>query len=151
MPFFGLDVSYVSKINEGYKVCFCRKFCVNSIKKQKEGFSLPFSIYGEKKYKNIFVFEKELYLKILNSIDNNIIVDKECDVEFSIVEVLRLKSKKRIANVVVNFNGLNIIFGVIKKKENFFIFPPKEFEFIDKSYGNAFFRYIIDLCKEEKL
>ncbi|MCX7905139.1 MAG: hypothetical protein N2446_00370 [Elusimicrobiales bacterium] len=63
---------------------------------------------------------------------------------------MKLNSEKRLANVVVDFEGIKVIFGILKSNGGFFVLSPKEFFFIDKHYKESVFRYIIDLWKGKK-
>lgn len=136
---------------DGYVVCFCNKFCIKGIESQKKVFSLPFSKYNDKKYKNIFIEKKDVYLEILDCVNGKKIFQSSvCEVKPSLVDFIILKSTARVANAVVNFDGINVVFGIVKKNNYFLVFPPHEFIFIDDDYKKSVFKYIIDLWKEKR-
>ena len=130
-------------------VCFCQKFCIAGIKRERGSFSLPFSEYKNRKYKNIFVDKKDVYIKILDCLNwNKTSQSLGCDVKPRLIEFVDLKSSSRVANAFVGFDGINVVFGIIKKNDHFFALPPKEFIFIDDEYKKDVLKYIIDLWRK---
>ncbi|MCX7641937.1 MAG: hypothetical protein N2Z20_04815 [Elusimicrobiales bacterium] len=148
---YSKDISHCLKKEGTITICFCDKFCIDSIEANKDTFNLPYSVYKLKKYKNVFINDKELYNKIMNCVYKNFssYLDK-CNIGYKLIEFIPLKSEKRIANAIVNFDGINVVFGIIKKNDYFLILPPKEFFFIDEEYKKSVFKYIIDLWKVKK-
>ncbi|MGC9070716.1 MAG: hypothetical protein ACP5IO_05345 [Elusimicrobiales bacterium] len=134
-----------------YNISFCGRFEVGSIKKHKQAFSFPYDTWRDKKYRSIFAGTREVYDKILNAIDScNLVKYTSCYPSFKLIEFVHLKSKSRVANAAVSFEGLNVVFGVVKKNNFYLVFPPSNFVFLDDDYKKSVFRYIIDLWKKEK-
>ncbi len=134
-----------------YTISFCEKFQIRSIKKQKQSFSFQSDVWKGKRYHNLFVDRLDVYNKILKAIDLcNLISSVRCYPNFKLIEFNKLNSEKRVANAVVNFDGLNVVFGVVKKNNYYLVFPPSNFVFLDSNYEKTVFKYIIDLWKKEK-
>lgn len=137
--------------NNSYTVSFCNKFEVSKITKNNKTFSMPYTQYLNKRYKNIFVYEKSVYEDILKNLYENCNTKRNtsCSSKYEIIKFEKLNSEKRIANVYVRIGGLNVIFGIVKTKNNsYLVYPPSEFRFKDKNYAKEFFQYIINKWKE---
>lgn len=66
------------------------------------------------------------------------------------IEFVKLSSSSRVANAVVSFEGINVIFGIVRKGGYLLVFPPPNFIFLDEEYKRKVFGYIIDLWREKE-
>lgn len=149
---WGIEVSGCVNRSDGrYDVEFNSLFKIKDIG-YKKSIDLPYELYEEKRYKNVFIYSKKAYLDIEKAIrDCNFIKNSQRKIpEFRIFDIKRTKKGLRVANAVVSFdNDLNIIFGIVEKKNFYIVFPPRHFEFIDEDFKKEVFNYIIKFWLKE--
>ncbi|MEF3279434.1 MAG: hypothetical protein K6357_00475 [Elusimicrobiota bacterium] len=152
-PAYTLDITGCIKETQSYTLSFNYVFNITGIKynfKEYSYFNMPYDEFHDRKFENIYVSSRKTYMDILNSI-------RECDRSFKntskkpdykIIDIKKLNSKSRIANLVVSFDDeINVIFGLIKKNNFYIVYPPKNFKFIDDEYKKKFNLDIIDKWK----
>ena len=91
---------------------------VRNIAFEKGAVIMPVTEYKDRTYTDIKLLSKSLYGKLESCFSSNncIYAGKASAPRLSVIEVKQLKSKTRVANVTVAFDGdLSVTFGVIKK------------------------------------
>jgi hypothetical protein len=97
---------------------FSGSVTVNNIAFEKSAVVMPVTEHNDRSYTDVKLLSKSLYAKIEACFSKG---KCSCDVaapgpKFSVSEVKTLKSKTRVANVSIAFDGdLLVTFGVIKK------------------------------------
>ncbi len=149
-----VEVTSCKKYGEKYEIVFNNLFSIRNIH-YKNYINLGYDKFGTKRYKNVFIYSKKAYIEIENAIKNcdeyrNLENSKKVD--YYIFEFEKLNSPKRIANVVVNFDGdLNILFGIVKKNNFYILYPSENFSFIDKSFEKELKSYIVNFIREKEI
>lgn len=148
-----LSISNIEKNGDFFVLEFSKVFKISDIKynKKYDNFELSYEKFNEKKFKNIYVFSKKMYIEIKKAISTNN-TDFKNDYtrpQYEIFDFKNLKSPSRIANIVISFDkDINVVFGIVKKNNFYIIYPPKNFIFIDNDYKKNVYRYILNYIKK---
>jgi glucose-6-phosphate 1-dehydrogenase len=125
---------------------FNNSFKIQKIKYNKNILEMPYTKFSDKKFKDLFIYSKDLYQKIENSIQScKKSVSKQFpNVSYTVFDIKKLKSQKRVANITVLFdNSLNVVFGVVKMRNFYLVYPPSFFKFVDENFKKEVFNFII--------
>jgi len=143
---YGVEVTQCFFEDRKYDIYFNDCFKIKNIYYSKS-VNLPYENYENKKYENIFISSKKAYIEFEEAIKKCGSLNKKSDLKpsYRVMDFKLLKSKSRIANVVINFDeDINVVFGLVKTKNNFYlVYPPKNFEFINKEYRKEVTDFII--------
>lgn len=148
-----LDVSNIEKNKDFFDLEFNKVFKISNIKynKKYDNFDLAYEEFNGKKFKNIYIFSKRMYIEIKKAISTNSIDFKKSYTkpQYEIFDFRKLKSPSRIANIVISFDkDINVVFGIVKKNNFYIIYTPKNFIFIDNDYKKGVFEYILNYIKK---
>ncbi|MFA6433680.1 MAG: hypothetical protein WCW52_03185 [Elusimicrobiales bacterium] len=97
---------------------FSRSLAVKGIAFENGAVVMPVAVYKEREYADIRLLSKTLYGKLEScfSGDKCSYSGKISAPKLSVLEVKTLKSRVRVANVALSFDGdLSVVFGVLKK------------------------------------
>jgi len=149
---FSLEITGCNYNEENFIIEFNSSFKISGIRYNKNTIEMSYTDFGNKKFKDIFIFSKDLYQKIEDIVRNcdNHISKNSVKPHYKVFDIKKLKSHKRVANVVVIFDdSLNVIFGVVKVNKNFYLaYPPSNFEFIDEEFKKELTMFIINEYKK---
>lgn len=153
---FSLDITdcHYIKENKTYTITVSNLLKLKGITYSKS-INMPYTVFKSRKYKNIFVYSESFMKKLFDSIKNCDKVKTEKNrikkINYSIFDVEKQKSPKRIANVVLNFDGdMNIVFGLVKINNYYMVYPPSNVEFINDKFKKEIFSYIIKIYRNKE-
>jgi hypothetical protein len=140
LPAAALEVISASpaKTEKGKKAdfVFSGSIAVRNISFERGAVVMPMTAYKDRTYTDIKLLSRSFYgkLEMCFSKNNCAGAGKALTPKLSVLEVKQLKSKTRVANVTLDFDGdLSVTFGVIKKfsGESFAAYPDN-FEVSDE-------------------
>jgi hypothetical protein len=125
---------------------FNNSFEIQKIKYNKNTLEMPYTEFSDRKFKDLFIYSKDLYQKIEKSIQNckKPVSRQFTNISYTVFDIKKLNSQKRVANITVLFdNSLNVVFGVVKMKNFYIVYPPSFFKFVDENFKKEIFNFII--------
>jgi hypothetical protein len=129
-----------------FTIEFNNSFKIEKIKYNKNTLEMPYTEFSDKKFKDLFIYSKDLYQKIENFIQNckKPVSRQFSNISYTVFDIKKLNSQKRVANITVLFdNSLNVVFGIVKMKNFYLVYPPSFFKFVDENFKKEVFNFII--------
>lgn len=119
-------------------IVFSDSIIVKNIAFEKNAVVMPVTEYKDRIYTDVRMLSKTLYGKLEACFSKNkcAYAGKSAAPKLSVLEVKQLKSKARVANVILSFDGdLAVTFGVIKKYSGeIWAAYPANFEITDTAF-----------------